>query len=126
MMNERRSFERHEKRITDQLKTMKNSLLQKTEAAKKEQLEKRLASLAVDVREPVKTSLEMPDAERTETQKKLLAEHAKTLTNATEELKKLDPKFRTECEQLEQQIKDCEGQRMPEPRIRALWSSIYS
>jgi mono/diheme cytochrome c family protein len=122
MTKERQAFEQHEQKITDQVETMKDSLRQKTEAAREEQFEKSIASLAADIRERIKASLVTPESERTEYQNKLLAEHARAFTIATEELRKLDPRFRTECETLEQQIKDCEGQRMPEPRIRALWS----
>ncbi len=122
MPNERHAFESHEKQITAQLETIKISLRQKTAAAKKEQIEKVLASLEDDVRERVKAALKTPKTARTEQQNKLLAEHAQTLMLDAEELKKLNPKFRGECEQLEQQIKNCASQHMPEPRIRALWS----
>jgi hypothetical protein len=118
--NERHAFEQHEKQLTEQLETLRKNLSQKTEAARKEQLDESLASLPSDVRKQVNASLETPEAERTEQQKKLLAEHAALIT--TEERELLDPQLKRECEKLEQQIKDLEGQRKPEPRIRALWS----
>ena len=122
MTNERRSFERHEEQITTKLATITNELRQKTEATREAQLKKRLASLTAELRERVNASLKTPEVDRTEKQKKLLVEHAETVTLTIEELKKSDPQFRTACETLERQIKELDGQHMPEPRIRALWS----
>ena len=117
---ERRAFERHEQQVTEQVHTIQNSLTQTTEAARNTHLEKTRAALPADVREQVNAALQTPEAERTEAQKTLVAQHVPKIS--TEELRKLNPQLKTMCEKLEQQIKDLEAQRQPEPRIQALWS----
>ena len=104
------------------MQAIRDDRQRKSEAARSRQLERQLAALPADLRQRVLATLEIPEAARTSEHNELLAEHAGVLTTPVEELKKLDPQLQSECEQLDHQIKQLEGQSLPEPRIRALWS----
>lgn len=119
---ERRQFQQSEESFKEEVRCLDNQLTQYTDAARHKQIENRLAALPDEIRDQVAAALATSESNSTAEQKALLEKHDKLVTISTDELKKLDPAFQTVAAEIENQKNLLESQRIPEPRIRALWS----
>ncbi len=102
----------------DQLKA---TLQTRTDELTKKHVEERLAMIPAEVREDVRQMLAAPVEQRTEVQKSLAEKFEAMLKINVDDLKKLEPDYKTFAEQTDAQLKAIEGRRKLKPTIQALW-----
>lgn len=80
----------------------------------------RVAALGQTLRDQLLAALDASPAKRTDQQTKLLEKHAKVVSVSREQLLQVD-EFKQADAKLEQQIKQANQKKQPQPLIRALW-----
>jgi hypothetical protein len=97
------------------------ALDKKAEVLASKYLEERLAQLPEALRMDLRTMLTMAPDKRTVVQRYLAEKFEKQLQMDRATLKTLDPDFKKQAEETEAQVKKLDAQRVPEPRVQALW-----
>lgn len=119
---EQKRYEQHEKQLTSQIEQIKLKSSKLTAQTLKAQRQKKVQTLPAAEREQVLIALTKSEYQQTSQQKSILKKHEKLLTISPNDLKKIDPAYKTQLENFQNEIKSLEAKRMPKPRIRALWS----
>lgn len=118
---ERRRWEAHNAEIQQKIAALRSSVDQKADALAERIREERLAKLPEVLRSDLRRMLATPPSQRDQVQRYLADKFEKQLRISREALPALDPVFKAEADKASAQIKALEGQRLPEPRIQALW-----
>lgn len=118
---ERRAWESHESRLNGAIATLNAALEQRTQSLATRIVDERLAQLPEVLRWDVRAMLATPPEKRDAVQRYLAEKFEPHLRIDREQLKSLDATFRVQCDEAAARVKTLEGQRLPEPRIQALW-----
>lgn len=118
---ERHAWEVLNARINQEVNPLKSALDRKAEALAAKHLEERLAQLPETLHGDLRTMLATAPDKRDAVQRYLAEKFEKHLRLDRDALKALDPEFKKESEKVEGRVKALEAQRLPEPRIQALW-----
>ena len=118
---ERQTWEAHQAKIQKEIDALRLPLNKKADAMSAKLFEERLAQLPEVLRADLKAMLATAPDKRDMVQKYLAEKFEKTLRIDHNTLKSLDPAFKKEAEEAEGKIRGLESQRLPEPRIQALW-----
>jgi hypothetical protein len=118
---ERRAWEAHEDRIRRESAALEDALRVRTDALAGTRLEERLAELPEVLRADLRAMLAAPPAQRSAVQLYLAEKFEATLRFDRERLMALDPDFRQAVEATQAAIAALAAQRLPEPRVHALW-----
>jgi hypothetical protein len=120
LLEEQRHRELVNKEIAIQVKEAKTAFEKKTEELKKKIIEQRLTTQPKDLQEDLKKLAATLPEKRDEVQKYLAEKFASVLKVDAAELKK-DPAYAKESSEIGKKVKLLEYQKIPEPKIRALW-----
>jgi mono/diheme cytochrome c family protein len=118
---EKRVWEAHNAKVQRGIDQVKAALDRKAEALAAPLLDARLTQLPEVLRADLRTMLATAADKRDAVQRYLAEKFEKQLRIDREQLKTLDTAFKKEFEEAEGRIKALEGQRLPEPKIQALW-----
>jgi len=118
---ERQEWEKHDSQVQRDISTVRLALDKKAEFLAAKYLEERLAQLPEVLRMDLRTMLTMAPDKRTVVQRYLAEKFEKQLQMDCATLKTLDPDFNKQAEETEAQVKKLDAQRVPEPRVQALW-----
>jgi cytochrome c553 len=118
---ERLAWEGLERQLNHERDEARALLQARTEELQRKHFEERLAKLPADKREPVRGAINTPADKRTDAQKALAEKYEAMLKVSVDELKKLEPDFRTLSDQIDARFKSIEARRKPVPSIQALW-----
>ena len=118
---ERKAWEANETRISQEVKTLRESLdvIEQTLAAKHR--DERLVKFPDSLRADLKTMLATPAASRSSALRELADQYEKDLRIDRERLKSIDATFKQESESVEAKINALQSQRREAPAIQALW-----
>jgi hypothetical protein len=119
--SERRTWEALNSKIQQEIDRLKTDLDHKANELSPKYVEERLAHLPEALRADLRTMLATAPEKRDTIRRYLAEKFEKQLRINQEMLKTLDPAFKKESEQTEARIRAMQGQRLPEPRIQALW-----
>jgi hypothetical protein len=118
---ERRVWEQLDRQLNQERDALRTALQARTEELTKKHFEARLANVPAGERQQVREMLNIPAEKRTEAQKELAARYEAMLNVSVEELKTLEPEFKTLADQTDAQLKEIDARRKPAPSILALW-----
>jgi hypothetical protein len=100
---------------------LKEALEQKAAPIRKKLIDQRLAQLPAGLQEDLRKVLETPADKRDTVQKYLAEKFEKILKVGAPDLRAADSAYAAAADDTERQIKLLEFQKLPEPKIRALW-----
>ncbi len=100
---------------------LKDALEQKVAPVRKRLIVERLAKQPAGLRDDLRNVADTPADKRDAIQKYLAEKFGKILKVETADLRSAEPAYALSADDTERQIKLIEFQRMPEPKIRALW-----
>src|SRR5262249_36847260 len=118
---ERRTWEVQDAKVQGEIDTLKSTLDRKAEALTAKYLEEPLAQLPEVLRDDLRTMLATLPDKRNTVQQDLAEKFEKQLRIGRNTLKTLDAAFKKEAEETEARVKTLQAQRLPEPKIQALW-----
>ena len=118
---ERRAWEENDERIERGIAELKQTLEEKTQSLAAKLLDERLAQLPEALRADLRTMLATAPEKRDAVQTYLAEKFEAQLRVDQAALRAADAAFKSECEEIERQIKALEAQQTPEPRVHALW-----
>lgn len=110
----------HNEELDVQLKELQEALEKIAAPMKKRHLDDRIAGLPEVVREKVRDALTTDEKERTEEQKQIAYEY-RFVPLVFGSLAEYDPNYKKLAEPLERRIALLKAEKIPAPRIRALW-----
>ncbi len=100
---------------------LKEALEQKAAPIRTKLIDQRLAQQPAGLQDDLRKVLDTPADKRDAVQKYLAEKFAKILKVETHDLRAADPAYAQAADDTERQIKLIEFQKLPEPKIRALW-----
>jgi hypothetical protein len=118
---ERAAWETLERQLNQERDEALSALQTRTEALRKKHFEERLAKLPEGERASVREALLVPADRRNDAQKALAEKYEPMLNVGVDELKHLEPDFKTVADQTDARLKAIESRRKPVPSIHALW-----
>lgn len=118
---EKSAWQALDQQLNTERDTARNALQARTDELKKKYFEERLAAVPAGERDAVRAAIGKKADERNEEQKALAEKYQKMLDVGVDELKTLEPDFKTLFDQTDAKLKDVEGRRKPSPAIHALW-----
>ncbi|MCH2375679.1 MAG: PSD1 and planctomycete cytochrome C domain-containing protein, partial [Planctomycetes bacterium] len=118
---ERQEWDAREAKLKTALKPHQEALEKLRTEATQRQVEKRLAELPKTLRDDLRGMLSTPEDQRDEVQKYLAMKFEEKLRVDPDDLAKIDEEFKSAAEPIEKEVKRLEGERTPEPGVRALW-----
>lgn len=118
---EKRAWEKQNGEVQKNIDALRSTIDRKAEGLTVKYLEERLIQLPEVLRGDLRTMLATDPKKRDQVQRYLAAKFEKELRIDRDILKKLDPAFTKESEELEARIKTLQAQLVPEPQIQALW-----
>ena len=121
LLEEEQDRELHNHTVERTLKEVKKAFDERTEGLTKKVQEERLQAVPQDLHEHLRKMLATKVEERNDAQKALAGKYESQLTISKRELKDLNPAYRDEAAQHDVRIKLLEAEKIPPPRIRALW-----
>jgi mono/diheme cytochrome c family protein len=121
LLEEEQDRELHNHTVERTLKEAKKAFDERTVEFTKKVQEERLQALPEELHEGLRKMLATKVEERTDTQKALAEEYGSRLTISKRELKDLYPAYRHKAERYDVRVKLLEAEKIPPPRIRALW-----
>lgn len=118
---ERRRWEVDNARLQKQIDELRSAVEQRASALAEKYRDERLARLPEVLRSDLKRMLATPPEKRDQVQRYLADKFEKELRIDRAALGALDPAFKAEADKTGARIKTLEGQKVPEPRVQALW-----
>jgi mono/diheme cytochrome c family protein len=118
---ERRAWEADNAKIQREIDSLQLSLDQKVKNLSAKHIEERLTQWPESLREDVRKTLTTPPDKRDTVQRYLAEKFEKQLRFDRDTLRTLDPAFKRYSDETEKQLRALQAQRLPEPRIQALW-----
>jgi hypothetical protein len=118
---EKRAWETHNAKVQGEIVSLKSILDRKAEALTVKYLEERLTRLPEVLRGDLRAMLATAPDKRDAIQRYLAGKFEKELGINADTLKTMDPAFKKESEETESLVKTLQAQRLPEPKIQALW-----
>jgi hypothetical protein len=118
---ERRAWEANNARIEQGVSALQATLERQAAPVRARVLEERLAQLPETLRDDLRTMLATVPEQRDSIQKYLAEKFEAQLRIDDNALRALDPAFKTLAEETDRQVKSLQSERLPEPRIHALW-----
>ena len=118
---ERRAWEAHNAKIQREIDALQSTLDEKVKNLSAKYFEERLAQLPGVLREDVRKTLTTPPDKRDAVQRYLAGKFEKQLRMDRKTLKTVDGAFKKEADETEKRLRALQAQRLPEPRIQALW-----
>jgi mono/diheme cytochrome c family protein len=118
---ERKQWEGHNAGVQKVIDAQQAALEQQAEPLRQKYRAERLAQLPAVLHDDLRAMLATAPERRSEVQRYLAEKFEKTLRLDRDELKKLDVGFKKRAEETEAKVRELESQRLPEPKIRALW-----
>ncbi len=118
---ERLAWEAQDRQQIQERDQAKNVLQVKTEELQRKYFDERLAAVPDDERDAVRQAISTAASERTAAQKSLAEKYEPKLRVGVEELKKLEPEFKTISDQTDAKLREINSRRKPAPTIQALW-----
>ena len=120
LMQEQRARELQVAEANAKTKALQEDLKQKADAATKRVVEQRLTEVPKELQESIRKMLATPEAKRTEAQNELAKKYESRFKLNPRELRRADPVYAREAEEVDRQIKAFAAQ-SPEPKIHAVW-----
>jgi Protein of unknown function (DUF1553)/Protein of unknown function (DUF1549)/Planctomycete cytochrome C len=120
LMQEQRERELQAAETKVRTAALQDELKPKAEAANKRVFEQRLADLPKELHDDLRKMFDTPADKRTESQKALAKKYESRLRVSPRELKKLDPAYAKEADEVDRQVKALAAL-SPEPKIHALY-----
>jgi len=111
----------HNDKLDAKIKELQNSLDELAGPVKKRVLQRRISRLPAEVRERVRDALTTAEGKRTESQKKIAFEFRFVPLVFPGTLEDYDPGYKKLADPLERAIAILTADKIPEPKIRALW-----
>jgi hypothetical protein len=118
---ERRTWEEHNGKIQKEIDSLQSHFDRKAEPLETKYLEEKLNQLPEVLRADLRTMLATPANKRDTIQKYLAEKFEKPLRIDRKTLKTLNPEFKKESDEIENRIRSIQTQKLPEPRVQALW-----
>lgn len=118
---ERAAWEALERRLNEERDAARAPVAARTTELQQKYFDERLAQVLEGEREAVREAVNTAADKRTEAQKELAAKFEPMLKVSVDDLKKMEPEFKTLAEQADAKIKDIDGRRKQAPAIQGLW-----
>jgi hypothetical protein len=118
---ERQAWEARNAKVQGEIDTLQSALDEKTRNLSAKYVEERLAQIPEVLRADVRAMLAVAPDKRDAIQRYLAEKFEKQLRIDRVALKALNPEFKKESDEKEGAIRNLQGQKLPEPRIHALW-----
>ncbi len=118
---EKQAWEGHTVKLQKEIDAFRSALDRKAESLTAKYLEDRLTQVPEVLRSDLRAMLATVPDKRDQVQRYLATKFEKQLRIDRDMLKKLDPAFKKESDESESRIKTLQAQRVPEPKIQALW-----
>ncbi len=121
LLKEQEAWELANSETDRKVAELKEALEQKALPIRKKLIDQRLAQQPAGIQEDLRRVLDTPADKRDSVQKYLAEKFEKVLKVEPTELRAADPAYAQAADDTERQIKLLEFQKLPEPKIRALW-----
>ncbi len=121
LLKEQEAWELANSETDRKVAELKEALEQKALPIRKKLIDQRLAQQPAGIQEDLRRVLDTPADKRDSVQKYLAEKFEKVLKVEPAELRAADPAYAQAADDTERQIKLLEFQKLPEPKIRALW-----
>ena len=120
LMQEQRSRELQAAEAKVRTTALQDELKKKAEEATKKIFEQRLSEMPKELHEDLRKMFATPADKRTEPQRELAKKYESRLRVSPRELRRLDPDYAKEADEVDRQVKAFAAQ-SPDPKIHALW-----
>jgi hypothetical protein len=118
---ERDRWELQNRALQTQIDALKGELERVTTQVQTKVFEARLKECPDVIREDIRAAFATPGDQRNAVHKFLVTRFEPKLRPNRDELKTIDAEFKARADATDQQVRELEGKKLPEPRIRALW-----